>query len=90
MDFLSLLDGGADYTQSSAVSARGQRSRITMREHAATGGHQSCAMPAHCLVGSDVLSVHALRFFDQGLFDLRHGLPAEKFEFVAHAADRPE
>ena len=47
-------------------------------------------MATHCLIGSDVLSVHALGFFDQGLFDLRHGLPAEKFEFVAHAADRPE
>ena len=47
-------------------------------------------MPAHGLVGGDVLSMHALRFFDQGLFDLRDRFSAEQFEFVVHPADRPE
>src|SRR4051812_31632232 len=61
-----------------------------MRKHATTGWHQGCAMPAHGLIGSNILGVHALGFFDERLLDLRNWVPTEQVEFCAHAADGPE
>jgi hypothetical protein len=34
--------------------------------------------------------VHALGFFDQRLLDLRYGMSTKGFEFLLHAANRPE
>ncbi len=47
-------------------------------------------MAAHGLVGGDIFGVHALRFFDQRLPNLRDGADAKGFKFLLHAADRPE
>ena len=90
MDFLSLLDGGADHSQRGAISAGRQGPGVAVGEHAAARRHQGRAVPAHGLVGGDVLGVHALGFFHQRLLDLGQGPHPQHFELVAHALDRPE
>ncbi len=47
-------------------------------------------MASHGLIGGDVFGVHALRFFDQRLLDLRNGANADALELLLHAADGPE
>src|ERR1700731_1229041 len=44
----------------------------------------------HRLVRCDVFCVHALRFFNQIVLDLRDGPDAYALEFFLHSANRPE
>ena len=90
MDFLSLLDGGADHSQRRAISAGGQGPGIAVGENAAAGRHQGRAVPAHGLVGGDVFGMHALGFFNQRLLDLRQRPHPQHLKLVPHALDRPE
>ena len=64
VNFLALLDGGADYAERGAVTGGGQRSGVAVGEHSAFGGHERGAVASHGLVGGDVFGVHALGFFD--------------------------
>ena len=84
------FDGRADHAERGAVAGRGQRSGVAVGEDASAGGHQRGAVAAHGLVGGNVFGVHALRFFDQRLLDLRDRTDAEDVKFLLHAADRPE
>ena len=90
MDLFPLLDRRPDHSQRRAISAGGQRSGIAVGEHASAGRHQSCAVRAHGLVSGNVLGMHALRFFDQGLLDLRQRTYSQQFKLRSHAPDRPE
>ena len=61
-----------------------------MREHAAACRHESRAVPPHRLIGSNVFGVHAPRFIDQRLLQLRQRPDPEQLKFLAHAANGPE
>ena len=90
VDFLTLLDRGADDSEGCAVSAGGQRAGVAVGEHSSFGGHEDSAVPSHGLVGGDVLGVHALGFFDQSLLDLGERSDADALQFFLHAANGPE
>ncbi len=91
-DFLTLLDGCADHAERGAVTGRGERSGIAVREHAAARWHQRCTVSSHRLIRGDIFGVHALGFFDQALLNLDDGTGAgaEGFKFLLHATDRPK
>ena len=90
VDFLSLLDGGADHAEGGAISASGERAGIAVGQYSATGGHEPRTVAAYGLVSSDVFGMHAPGFFDERLLDLGHRADPQGFEAVAHAGDRPE
>ena len=90
VNLLALLDGGADHTQRGAVSGSGQRPGVAVGEDSAFGGHERGAVASHGLVGGDVFGVHALRFLDKPLLDVRNGTDADALELLLHAADGPE
>ena len=70
MNFLALFNGRADHAERGSVSGSGERAGIAVGEHSAGAGHERSAVAAHRLVGGNIFGVHALRFFDQILFDL--------------------
>ena len=90
VNLLALLDRRADHAQRRAVPGRSQRAGIAVRKHSAFARHQRCAVASHGLVGGDIFGVHALRFFDEVLLDLRDGTNAHALELLLHAADGPE
>src|SRR5207302_4786516 len=47
-------------------------------------------MLAHGAVYGDIFRVHALGFFDQGLFDLLNWTYSSGLEFFLHSANRPK
>ena len=61
-----------------------------MREHPAAGRHQRGSMTSHGLIGRNILGVHALRFFNDRLFNLFHRTHPKQFEFLLHTTDRPK
>ena len=82
--------GGADYSERGAVTSGGKGSRVAMCQDASACGHERGSVTAHGLVRGDVFGVHALRFLDQRLLNLRNSFATQRFKFLRHAADRPE
>src|SRR6202050_3295928 len=90
MDFFALLNRRANHAERGAVSRRRQRAGIAVSQHSAGRWDQRSAVASHGLVGGNVFGMHALRFFNQRLLDLRNGLDAKALKFLRHAADGPE
>src|SRR5581483_5464756 len=90
MNFFSALNGRAYYAEGRAVSAGGECSSVTVGQHSAASRHQCRPMTSHCFVDGNIFGVHALRFLDQCLLDLLRWANPQEFEFLLHAADRPE
>src|SRR5262249_53386950 len=89
-NLLALLNCRSDHTERGAVSGRCERTRVAMCEDSTFARHERCTVASHGLVGGDVLGVHALRFFDQRLPDLRQWPNANPLKLFLHALDRPE
>ena len=87
---LSGFNRSTDHTQCSPISGRCQCSGIAVCEYSAARRHQNGAVLAHCLIGRDVFRMHALRFLNQILLDLRNGRNPDALEFFLHTANRPE
>ena len=61
-----------------------------MGKHASAGRHESRSVAPHRLIGGNVFGVHALRFRDEHLFDLRYRTRPQPLKFLLHAPNRPE
>jgi hypothetical protein len=90
VNFLALLDRGADHSQRRAISRGSESTGVAVGKDSAFGGHKRGAMASHGLIGGNVFGVHALRLFDEALLDVRNGTNAHALELLLHAPDGPE
>ena len=89
-DALAGLDRRADHAQRRAVSGRGQRARVAMRQHARTVGEQRRAMLAHGAIHRDVFGQDLVGLGQQRVGLRRHRIGRQRLPLHAHALERPE
>ena len=90
VDFLALLDRGADHAKGGAVARGGERSGIAMSEYGFVIGHERRTMFADGLADGDVFETDLPGLLNEAQADEIGGRPGQGFVQGLHALDGPE